>query len=252
MNDWPDPLVFGHRGCSADAPENTLAAFSLIRERGVPGVELDVYRCGSGEIVVCHDRDLSRTGGIGLDLVTTPYERLSEVDVGSWFSPSFAGERLPLLETVFELLGRSVIYDIEIKHVQIDLSARRSDGVEAAVAALVHHHNLASRCLISSFDPFVLRRMARVAPDLPRAAIYAPVPPVPRFLRNGHGARIGRAAILKPHFSAASTAVSRFSSSTVIPWTVDDPERAATLIATGAGGIISNRPDLIIRAIAHL
>src|SRR5256885_896479 len=54
------PLIWGHRGASFEAPENTLAAFRLAREQGADGVELDAQRCASGEIVVMHDESLAR------------------------------------------------------------------------------------------------------------------------------------------------------------------------------------------------
>ena len=57
------PLLFGHRGYSHLAPENTLPAFQALIDHGIPGVELDVQRCRSGEVVVLHDTDVQRITG---------------------------------------------------------------------------------------------------------------------------------------------------------------------------------------------
>src|SRR5512138_1115210 len=69
------PLVLGHRGASADAPENTLAAFRLAMAQGADGVELDVWRCATGEVVVVHDEDLTRVAGAPLAPDATPLAR---------------------------------------------------------------------------------------------------------------------------------------------------------------------------------
>ena len=78
------PIILGHRGASADAPENTLAAFRLAIEQGADGIELDVWRCGSGEVVVHHDADTSRTAGMARRVSSTSWAELRCLDVGSW------------------------------------------------------------------------------------------------------------------------------------------------------------------------
>src|SRR6266511_1473205 len=89
------PLVLGHRGASAEAPENTLAAFRLAVAQGADGVELDVWRCGSGEVVVSHDEDLLRVGGTPLRIPDATLRDLRAVDVGAWKGSRFRGERVP-------------------------------------------------------------------------------------------------------------------------------------------------------------
>jgi len=83
------PLVMGHRGASAKAPENTLSAFELAMEEGADGVELDVWRCGTGEPVVAHDDDLGRVGGSPLVVRRAPLAALRAVDVGLWYDVMF-------------------------------------------------------------------------------------------------------------------------------------------------------------------
>jgi len=78
------PLVLGHRGASAEAPENTLAAFRLALAQGADGVELDVWRCSTGEVVVAHDEDTRRVAGADLRVPDAPLAALRALDVGSW------------------------------------------------------------------------------------------------------------------------------------------------------------------------
>src|SRR5205823_602409 len=96
------PLIWGHRGASFDAPENTLAAFTLAQAQGADGVELDAQRCGSGEVVVLHDESLGRTTGFAGLVTETPWSIVRGLDAGSRKDARFRGERVPLLAEVLE------------------------------------------------------------------------------------------------------------------------------------------------------
>ena len=93
----PRPLLFGHRGYSSVAPENTMEAFDLCVGRGIPGAELDVHLCKSGELVIIHDHELQRLAGIDAVVEDSTYAELRQLDVGSHKDPRFAGARIPLL-----------------------------------------------------------------------------------------------------------------------------------------------------------
>src|SRR3954471_16954062 len=87
------PLVYAHRGASADAPENTLAAFRLALEQRADGIELDAQRCASGEVVVVHDESWLRTTGHAGLVTRTPWSTLRALDAGGWKPERFRGER---------------------------------------------------------------------------------------------------------------------------------------------------------------
>ena len=104
------PLILGHRGASALAPENTLAAFSRAISDGADGIEFDVRLSHDGVPVVIHDASLKRTGLIDRQVGELTAADLCEIDVGSWFvgraqnlNQSFSGEKLPTLASVFKL-----------------------------------------------------------------------------------------------------------------------------------------------------
>lgn len=110
-------LIIAHRGASADAPENTLAAFELAWERGADGIEGDFYLSEDGEIVCIHDGSTKRTSGEKADLpvAKTSSAELRELDVGSWKNPIFASERIPTLREVLKTIPPTKQIFIEIK-----------------------------------------------------------------------------------------------------------------------------------------
>src|SRR5438477_1876233 len=92
--------IVAHRGESADAPENTLAAFRLAWERHDDAIELDVHLTADGQLIVCHDPDTRRTTGVKKVIKETPLAELRELDAGRWKGPQWAGEKLPTLDEV--------------------------------------------------------------------------------------------------------------------------------------------------------
>lgn len=92
--------IVAHRGASADAPENTLAAFRLAWEQGADGIEGDYHLSSDGRIVCIHDADTQRVAGIKRIVKDTSYADLKTLDVGAWIGPAWRGERIPSLEEV--------------------------------------------------------------------------------------------------------------------------------------------------------
>lgn len=103
------PIIkIGHRGACGYAPENTLESFAKALELGVDMIELDVFCCKTGELVVIHDESVDRTtDGTGL-VEEMDYRVLRELDAGG-------GEKIPLLSEVFDLVGRRAKINIELK-----------------------------------------------------------------------------------------------------------------------------------------
>ncbi len=115
---WPVTQLIAHRGASAIAPENTLAALEKAHEMGMAWVEADVRLTLDNEVIVFHDEKLDRcTNGQGL-VKKTSYEIIAKLDAGSWFSDHYAGEKVPRLEqwlTVAAKLGLGIILDLKAK-----------------------------------------------------------------------------------------------------------------------------------------
>ena len=235
------PLLFAHRGYSSRAPENTLAAFKAARDAGVPGIELDVHRCASGELVVIHDHNLKRLSGSDGVVEEQEWRSLKSLDVGSSFREEFKGEGIPLLEEVFEALGDSVYYDIEIKNEGDEVGPLERDLVD-----LIHSRGLESRALVSSFNPYTIRMVKAIDPQLPTAIIYSSDRSVPFPLRHGEGRFISHCDVLKPSKKKMKPwplfINQMLMGYPVLTWTVDSPELASRILKFNFSGIISNDP----------
>lgn len=107
--------LVAHRGESADAPENTLAAFRLAWERKVTTIELDVHLTADGKLAVIHDFDTQRTTGVKKIIRQSRWDELKDLDAGSWKDPKYAGERIPTLEQALATIPDSGRCFIEIK-----------------------------------------------------------------------------------------------------------------------------------------
>ena len=231
------PLIWGHRGASFDAPENTLAAFLLAREQGADGVELDAQRCGSGEVVVLHDASLGRTTGFAGLIGETPYATVRTLDAGARKSERYRGERVPLLAEVLEAFPLLV---------NVELKCDRSDdgGLTAEVVRLVREARAQERVLLSSFNPLCLLRARLLAPDLPRALLFEEEQEW--WLRSALSAPALQVGALHPDQRLATPgriARWRRRGYQLGCWTVDDTDAAGRLYDAGVAGLITNRPD---------
>jgi glycerophosphoryl diester phosphodiesterase len=115
VNSSSAQLIVAHRGASHDAPENTIAAFKLAWKQRADAVEGDFYLTSDDQIVAIHDRTTKRTAGQELDVAQTPFEQLRQLDVGSWKSPKYQGERIPTLAEVLAAVPKGKKIFIEIK-----------------------------------------------------------------------------------------------------------------------------------------
>lgn len=150
-------LNLAHRGVCREAPENTLAAFKLAEAYSADGIELDVRLCRSGELVVIHDARLNRTTDGRGYVRTKTLEQLRKLDAGSHFHERFAREPVPTLDEVLRWSQGRMRINIEIKSL-----ARAKVGIEATVVDMLNRRRMVPHCLISSFNPLVLRRIARM------------------------------------------------------------------------------------------
>lgn len=229
-------LLLAHRGASADAPENTLEAFDEAVKQGADGVELDAMVCGSGEVVVCHDETLHRLAGVAVEVASTGYPRLRELDVGSRLG--FAPARIPLLEEVLDLLPASMVINIELKCDTVE-----DRGLSWKVSRLVQRRALADRVIVSSFNPLCLVRVAAVAPELRRGLLIDPDKnflwqnAVSRPLTANHSVHPSFAQATAPRLRGWQAAALKIAA-----WTVDDPEEAHRLKTAGVDYCITNRP----------
>jgi glycerophosphoryl diester phosphodiesterase len=242
------PLNLGHRGASAAAPANTLAAFRLALELGADGFELDVQLTADNELVVIHDYSVDHaTDGSGL-VRRKSLAELKKLDAGVRFAPRFAGERIPTLREVFETAGKEPFINVEIKTV-----SPRGSGLEPRLISLIREYGLSERLVVSSFNPFALWRMRRLAPDLQLALLYAD--DLPLYLRDRWLAYLSHPNALNPKYTMATkehVQWARAHGHGLFVWTVDDEAEMRRLASLGVTGIISNRPDILKRVLREM
>ena len=159
--------VTAHRGSSRMAPENTMAAIEAAMEEMADYSEIDVQTTADGIVVVCHDLNLKRVAGVDRRLGTMTYDQVSRLDVGSHFSPKFAGERIPTLEEVLEACKGRMKLNIELKNIGNDSS------LPEQVAALVREYGMEEQCVITSVKLGYLERVKEMAPELRTGYILA-------------------------------------------------------------------------------
>ncbi|MBC8279887.1 MAG: hypothetical protein H8E48_03780, partial [Chloroflexi bacterium] len=164
----PLPLVIAHRGDSANAPENTIAAFKKALDLGADGIELDVRLTKDEKLVVFHDRFLERTTTGTGRVNHHSQDEVLELDAGSWFAPEFTGEHPPTLDDVFEELPSDFLINIEIK---VDVKGMQL--IAHKVAEAVRRHARWNSALVASFNPIPLWELRRIEPKINRGYIWS-------------------------------------------------------------------------------
>jgi len=234
------PLIIGHRGACAHAPENTLSAFRLALEHGADGIELDAKLSLDKQVMVIHDQTVDRTtNGTGKVRELT-LEQLKKLDAGEHFDARFKGEPIPTLEEVFQAVGGKTLINVELTNY-----ASPFDALPDLVAELVNRYKLQERVLFSSFHPFNLIRVHRKLPNTPCAILTEPGQKG-QMLRGFWG-RLAAPKLVHPYFSDVTGPYlydEHRQGRRVNTWTVNDPDEMRRLFNLGIDGIITDDPRL--------
>lgn len=232
FTEYKQPLLFAHRGLSTKAPENTLSAFKLAWESGVPGVELDVRLTADDQIVVIHDSSLKRTTGEEGYVEETDLETLKTYDAGN-------GERIPLLSEVFDAAPDNAYFDIEMK-----VEGRNARELALALSKVISEYQMNDCCIVSSFFPSGLREIGIATPRVPTALIYSERLVKEHKVQHFFARLFSAPAVLKPEWTIMEDSLRHLRR--LIPWTVNDTDEAKRLLELGAVGIISDDPTPLL------
>ncbi len=229
------PDVIAHRGYAAVAPENTLPALASAVLAGADWIEFDVRTTADGVPVVIHDRTVDRTTGGTGSVWDLTVDEIDGLDAGSWFSPAFAGLRVPHLDEVLDLLsapGPQLL--VEIK------PPASPEQVKAIVAQLVERA-LPDRTVVQSFDPGILHLVAEAAPELRRGLLRKGLDADPVATALSVGAVLYNPSVAD--VLGDPEVVPRLADVgvEVMPWTANDPDAWPALSALGLAGIITDR-----------
>ncbi|MFO0852378.1 MAG: glycerophosphodiester phosphodiesterase family protein [Gemmataceae bacterium] len=231
----PPVRVTAHRGHSKAAPENTLSAVRKAIESGADYAEIDVQLTADGAAVLLHDRDLKRVAGDPRRIDDVTLADARALDVGGWFGPAFAGERVPTLAEVIDLARGRIKLNIELKFYGPDLRLARE------VARVVAAKGFAADCLVTSFRHDALVEVRRASPGVRTGLIVAAaVGDVTRLEGDALSVRadwLTDDLLRQAHRRGMEVHV----------WTVDDERQMVRLMKRGVDNVITGQPDLAVR-----
>lgn len=233
-----------HRGESYDAPENTLAAFSLSRKRGTDGMECDVRLTADGFVVVAHDPTTFRMGSKCIDIESSTLEEVRSVTVNSAFARVCPGEQIPLLSETFACLGEGREYYIELKGgnpALIDAVKQivEESGVDTKQIVFISF----SKELISGMKKAMRQCRALWLDGLSRE--YGRVTSADLIRELKELGVDGVDACTRPDLDEELVSALHKEGFTFAVWTVDNPFMAERLISLGVDAVTSNRAALL-------
>jgi glycerophosphoryl diester phosphodiesterase len=240
-----------HRGFSGRFPENTLAALRGALDLGVDMVELDVTLTADDEVVVLHDQTLDRTtDGRGF-VREQRWSEIAGLDAGSWFSPEFAGERIPTLVQALELVRGRALLNIEIKKEAV--TDRIEGGVTERVIDHVRATDMRAEVILSSYDPRAVAQARAIEPGIRRASLYnqkihrgmSPtevMDQVGAVVFSPSGKQVSPEMIADVHESGRK----------IMVYTVNREADMRRMIDLGVDGIFTDHPDVLLELIASL
>jgi len=235
------PKIIGHRGACEYAPENTLDGIHTAADLGVEWVELDVKLTKDEVPIIFHDEELDRTTNGHGPVALMTYEDIKQLEAGSWFAESFAGEKIPTLEEAVDvIIERGLGLNLEIK----PCPSREKETAEVVLDQLSQIWDDHDRLLISSFQHVSLETCRDMAHDWDIGMLLPEEWPenweeLAEYLQpsvfniNGNACNREQVEILmdmeKP----------------ILAYTINDPQRARLLQSWGVDGFFSDVPDVI-------
>ena len=233
------PWVIAHRGASAAFRENTIEAFHAAAVLGTDAVELDVRRAADGRPVVHHDPVVPGVGPI------------------CFFPAAELRRRAPWVPGLEEALAAcaGMWVDVEVKNSPTDPDWDPGDALVGEVVPLLSAGDRAGRILLSSFNQAGLARARALAPSLPTGLLADRPIPLPVAIRTavqgGHRVLLPHAAALAGSPGPDGIRAAHEAGLLVMAWPVDDPGEVRRLAAAGVDGVITNRPDEALSALAE-
>ncbi len=235
--------IIGHRGASADAPENTLAAMNLAWEQGADAVELDLWLSKDGKLIVFHDADTKRFESVSRPITSLTLGEARKIDVGSWKSAKFKGEPIPTLESILATIpkGRRIVLELKDgPHLVPELTrVLRASGVperQLVVISFKYDSLVASKKDWPKVEHYFLM-------DYKQDANTKTFPELKPLLARARSAGFdGLNLNFKWPITKAFAAEVKAAGLKLFVWTVDDVSVAQRLKDAGVDGLTTNQP----------
>ncbi|HEY7205091.1 MAG TPA: glycerophosphodiester phosphodiesterase family protein [Methylomirabilota bacterium] len=237
MRTGASPLVIAHRGASADAPENTIAAFELALEQGADGIELDVHLSADGHPVVIHDFTLERTTNGSGQVRAQRVRDLKRLDAGGWRDGRFLGQRIQTLQEVLERFRDRARFWVELK-----AGSRVYPGIEERVVSTLEIYDVVGQALVQSFDHDAITLTRSLSREI-RVGVLVEEAPVPDAFLTPEVAN----AICPGEELVTESLLTRIRDAGLecYVWTVNEPAQMDRLVSWQVDGIITDRPGVL-------
>ncbi|MEV2256315.1 glycerophosphodiester phosphodiesterase family protein [Streptomyces sp. NPDC050147] len=255
------PLVVAHRGASAYAPENTFAAIDKAADMGFRWVENDVQRTKDGELVIMHDDTLKRTTNVEeLFPDRAPWKvadftaaEIAKLDAGSWFSPKYAGQRVPTLKQYMNRVSRNhqkLVFEFKKPELYPGIEKQGLDILRKT--GWLDRHHVKSKLVIQSFSANSVKEVHRLRPDIKTGFLGKPaVADLPEYAKFSDQINSTHGSISREYVAAIHALKGPHRKPLeIFTWTVNDAAAAKRVAEFGVDGIITNTPDVVRKAIA--
>lgn len=230
--------VTAHRGYSSDYPENTMPAFLAAIDAGADWIELDVQQCADGEVVVMHDSNFRRTAGVDRNVWEMDYSEIATLDVGTFWSPEFAGACVSTLAEVLDECCGRVKLNIEIKPTgyETDLTAR--------VVSLIEEYDCMEECVIASMSYDVLSEAKELNPEIQTVYVMRSA--------YGHFADLEDAdnfSVRYNYITESMVEEVHAQGKEVYAWTLNTQNGMEQMLELGVDNLITDQPETAQRVI---
>ena len=242
--------VWAHRGASAYAPENSLAAFELAIKMGAHGIELDIYETADAKLVIHHDNDIKRmTNGVEAKIQETDFDTLRTYNFNGKWGDQYGFVKIPALHEVLDLFRPTdMTINIELKEGSVNYLK--------AINQAVKEFGMEEQIIYSSFDHIKLRRMKEIDPNVKTGALYSF-----NMLYPWAYAKMAGVTALHPSYDQLYRhdelnmdyiKEAHTHGIEVNPWTANKEGIIRRIARSGADHVITDVPDVALRIIKEL
>ncbi|NGO70779.1 glycerophosphodiester phosphodiesterase family protein [Streptomyces boncukensis] len=250
------PLPVAHRGASAYAPENTLAAVDKADELGIDWVENDVQRTKDGELVVMHDTTLARTTNAEevfpdrapWNVSDFTAAEIRKLDAGSWFDPEYRGVRVPTLrQYVNRIEQHRQRLLLELKAPELYPGVEKETLRELRRLGWLDRSHVKRKLIIQSFNAASVEKVHDLVPAVKTGFLGNPAASeLKKYAAFSDQINPRHAAVTEDYVKAIHAVKGAHGKPLeVFTWTIDDAPTAVRVAEAGVDGIISNKPDVI-------
>ncbi|WP_251519820.1 MULTISPECIES: glycerophosphodiester phosphodiesterase [Staphylococcus] len=235
--------LVAHRGLSLEYPENTKVAYKAALKENIDILEIDIHRTKDDYFVAIHDDTINRTSNGEGKIRKETLEELKKYDIGAWKDIKYSASVIQTLDEVIELIkDHPQKLLIELK----DPSKYR--GIEEEIVEFLHNSDLSNdRIIVQSFNHKTIKKMYKIGVEFELGVLVSKRNywyKLPRFKKiskfahyvNPNAALVRKRFIKKAHEYNLK----------VMPYTVNAPKKAKSLIDLGVDGLISDTPDTLL------